>query len=87
MKQQTAYMRMCWEHGGDGAVSGSRLKRRLWVRLGQRGEGTGLSPGVKRERSGLALVTGGLSETSSSESSSEHTAAGRTRLDADKDGD
>lgn len=80
-------MRMCWEHGGEGAVSGSRLKRRLWARLGQRGEGTGLSPGVKRERSGPALVTGGPGETSSSGRSSEHTAAGRTRLDVDKWGD
>lgn len=86
-KQQKPYMRICWEHGGDGAVSGSRLKRRLWVRLGQRGEGTGLSSGVKQERSGLALITAGLSKPSSSERSSEHKAVEKTRLDEDKDGD
>lgn len=34
----------CWLQGGDGAVSGSELNLRLWLRLKHRGEGRGLGP-------------------------------------------
>lgn len=50
--------------------------------MGQRGEGTGQSLVVKRERSGLVLGPGGLSRVSSSEITSERTAVERTGLDS-----
>lgn len=76
-----SYMCMCWEQGGDGAASGSRLKRRL--RLGQRGDGMGLSVRAKRDRRGLLGGPGGLGSVSPPAVPSEKAAVGWTILDTE----
>lgn len=48
-----SYILMYCEQGGDGAVSGSVLKRWPWLRLWQRGDGMGQSPAARRWRRGL----------------------------------
>lgn len=79
----SSYMRMCCEHGGEGAVSGSKLYRRLWLRLGQRGEGTGQSVVINRESSGLVLGPVGLDRVSALSISVGRVAVERTGLDSD----
>lgn len=79
-------MCLCWEQGGDGAASGSRLKRRLWLRLGQRGDGTGLSVRAKRDRRGLDGGAGGLGGVSAPAVPSEKGAEVWTTLDAEDRG-
>lgn len=87
MNGETAsYMGMCWEQGGDGAASGSRLKRRLWLRLGQRGDGTGLSVRAKRDRRGLLGGPGGLGSVSAPAVPSEKAAVACTTVDAEDRG-
>lgn len=82
MNGETAsYMSMCWEQGGDGAASGSRLKRRLWLRLGQRGDGMGLSVRAKRDRRGLLGGPGGLCSVSPLVGPSGKAAVAWTMLD------
>lgn len=73
-------MWMCWEQGGDGAASGSWLKRRL--RLGQRGDGMGLSVRAKRDRRGLVGGAGGLGSLSAPAVPPGGAAAAWTILDA-----
>lgn len=79
-----SHMCMCWEQGGDGAASGSRLKRRL--RLGQRGDGMGLSVRAKRDRRGLVGGPGGLGSVSAPAVPSERAAVAWTILDAEDRG-
>lgn len=79
-------MCLCWEQGGDGAASGSRLKRRLWLRLGQRGDGTGLSVSAKRDKRGLVGGPGGLGSVSAPAVPAEKAAVAWTILDAEDRG-
>lgn len=76
----------CWEQGDDGAASGSRLKRRLWLRLGQRGDGMGLSVRAKRDRRGLVGGPGGLGGVSAPANPSEKAAVAWTIVEAEDRG-
>ncbi len=68
-------MMRCCAQGGDGADSGSVLKRWLWLRLEQRGEGRGLLSSVMRwmSRLGPGLCWRSLLQSPSASLKSEHT--------------